>query len=130
MAARNGAREGVRDRAVELPELGAELHVVGVVAVVDDGFDVGDPRLVRLVDGDEDAACDRELVEREMRLSSTADVPAARRLSSFRSRSVVKIGVSSTRPSTTPACLAAIVQPPRTTCAERPASARSVSADR
>ena len=64
-----------------------------------------------------------------MRLSSTADVPAASASSSLRSRPAVKMGVSSSSPTTTPAWRAAIVQPPCTACAERPASARSVSAE-
>ncbi len=41
----------------------------------------------------------------------------------------MKIGVSRRSPTTTPACRAAIVQPPWTACGERPSRARSVSAE-
>ena len=54
------------DRAVELIlELRAELPVRGVVGMVDDRLDVGDPRLEScLVDGDHDVTGDSELLER------------------------------------------------------------------
>src|SRR6478735_367292 len=64
-----------------------------------------------------------------MPLSRTAAAPARSARSSLRSRAVVNTGVNSSSPRTTPACRAAIVQPPCTACGERPWRARSVSAE-
>ncbi len=61
-------------------------------------------------------------------LSSTTAAPARIAPSSLRSSEEVSIGASRSRPSTTPACRAASVQPPWTTGPPRPVTARSVRA--
>ena len=96
-------------------------------AVLERGGDVGHLPFGSL-DLDEHVLRDAELVERRDRLSSTAAAPAPSASSWFRSSAAAKTGESRSRPTTTPAWREAIVQPPCTTCADRPASARSVSA--
>ncbi len=125
------ARERVRDRPVELIlERVPEIGVRGIVSMVDDRLDVGDPTFGRgRSTATRTSRATPILSSGEIRLSSTAAVPAASASCSFRLRSEVKIGVSRSSPSTIPAWRAAIVQPPCTACPERPASARSVSAE-